>query len=300
MTATEREEAAAVRQREAPQPGRLLGRVLVGSWLIIATALLINGASYYFGDRVQRAYSPEHVLYAPTGRVGHVLGYVGALSIVVGVAMYVVRKRWSRLERVGRLSSWLQVHIFLCTMGPFLVLLHTSFKFGGLAAISFWSMVGAVVSGIIGRYIYVRIPKTLNGRFHSLAAVETQLADVTSALREHGIAEIAHAPGARQAAPLSPWSAARAALAADLHRRAHMRELRRTLSARVHDAEERRRVLRLAGERDRIAQQLALLAPFQRLFRYWHVLHLPVAILMFVTLAIHVAVAFMFGYAWPF
>jgi membrane-associated PAP2 superfamily phosphatase len=50
----------------------------------------------------------------------------------------------------------------------------------------------------------------------------------------------------------------------------------------------------------RLEQQIALLAPFQRLFHYWHVLHLPVALLMFLALAVHVTLAVLFGYAWPF
>ncbi|MBN1199798.1 MAG: hypothetical protein JXA23_10635 [Bacteroidales bacterium] len=38
------------------------------------------------------------------------------------------------------------------------MLFHTSFKFGGLVAISFWSMAAVFFSGIIGRFIYIRIP----------------------------------------------------------------------------------------------------------------------------------------------
>jgi hypothetical protein len=278
-------------------PGRALGRVLVVVWVVIAAALLLNGYAYYFGDRVQRAYTAAHALYAPTGRVGHVLGYIGALCIVVGVGMYVVRKRWHRLERAGRLSSWLQVHIFLCTMGPFLVLLHTSFKFGGLAAISFWSMTAAVISGIIGRYIYVRIPKSLNGSFRALESVEHELHEIGAQLEDAGIPPAATSPLPQ---PSGVWHAVMLAVRADFTRLAELRRMRRVLARQHADAATRRRALSLLSARTRVAQQVALLVPFQRLFRYWHVLHLPVAILMFLTLAIHVAVAITFGYAWPF
>ena len=40
-----------------------------------------------------------------------------------------------------------------------LVLFHTAFKFGGIVAVSFWSMVAVFLSGIIGRFIYIQIPK---------------------------------------------------------------------------------------------------------------------------------------------
>jgi len=45
---------------------------------------------------------------------------------------------------------------------------------------------------------------------------------------------------------------------------------------------------------------MILLELFQRLFRYWHVFRSPLAILMFAIVSIHVAVAILFGYGWPF
>jgi hypothetical protein len=59
-------------------------------------------------------------------------------------------------------------------------------------------------------------------------------------------------------------------------------------------------VLRLAREQRRLRQQALFLVPFQRLFRYWHVLHLPLATIMFLVLAVHVSVSIMFGYTWIF
>jgi hypothetical protein len=43
------------------------------------------------------------------------------------------------------------------------VLLHTSWKFNGLAGAVTLLTVIIVFSGIIGRYIYTRIPRTLDG-----------------------------------------------------------------------------------------------------------------------------------------
>ena len=44
---------------------------------------------------------------------------------------------------------------------------------------------------------------------------------------------------------------------------------------------------------------MILLELFQRLFRCWHMIHLPLAILMFAIVSIHVAVAIRFGCGWP-
>jgi hypothetical protein len=282
--------------------GRLT-KVLVVLWLGLATTVLLAGQEYYRADAGTRAYSELRLLYAPTGVVGHSLGYIGSLAVIVGVAMYMLRKRWAPLARAGRLSDWLQVHIFLCTLGPYLVLLHTSFKFGGIAAISFWAMVAAVASGLIGRYIYAHIPRTIHGTFRSLAALEEEAATVGASIDTLDAAGRRAVAGLLMPAPVPPRSTFRAlafAMAEDWRRRARARAIRRALRRAQLAEEERHRLRALLGERMRLEQQIALLAPFHRLFHYWHVLHLPVALLMFLALALHVTVAIVFGYGWPF
>ena len=54
----------------------------------------------------------------------------------------------------------------------------------------------------------------------------------------------------------------------------------------------------LAQRYRRLAINRAVLVPFGRIFRYWHAVHLPLAIVMAVILTLHIAVAFLLGYAW--
>jgi hypothetical protein len=44
-----------------------------------------------------------------------------------------------------------------------MVLLHTSWKFNGLAGVTTLFTVIIVVSGFVGRYIFTRIPRTMDG-----------------------------------------------------------------------------------------------------------------------------------------
>jgi hypothetical protein len=140
-------------------------RILVVLGGLIGGLSLWGGLEYYVMPLQDRPFSPLHDLYAPTGLIGHGFGIVGTLMILFGVVSYSLRKRVHFLARFGSLRNWLHFHIFLCLLGPFLVLLHTTFKFGGLVAISFWSMALVVASGVFGRWVYVWIPKTINGRF---------------------------------------------------------------------------------------------------------------------------------------
>ncbi len=281
-----------------------LGRhLLVLVWVAVAAVPLVAGLPYYRLSPVQRAYSPLNELFAPTGVVGHGLGVVGTLLLVVGVGTYSLRKRVRPLGRLGSLGGWLDFHIFLCTLGPFLVVLHTGFKVTGIVAIAFWSMVIVVASGVFGRYVYVRIPKTLNGQFLSLQAIEERqrelLADIRASVGEEAALALAGDPVALPERP-GFLRAAVEAVRYDLHARGQRRRMRRALEGRGLAAPARAQALAIAQERARLKQQILILGPFQRAFRYWHAFHLPLALVMLVVVAVHVVVAFLFGYRWVF
>jgi hypothetical protein len=93
---------------------------------------------------------------------GHSLGIVGFSLMLMTETLYSLRKR-SRSARWGRMSAWLQFHIFTGLVGPYMVLLHTSWKFNGLAGVTTLFTVIIVISGFVGRYIFTRIPRTLDG-----------------------------------------------------------------------------------------------------------------------------------------
>ena len=99
----------------------------------------------------------------PAGEVfGHVMGIIGFVFMLMTETLYSLRKR-SRTVKWGKLSNWLQFHIFTGLVGPYMVLLHSSWKFNGIAGITTLFTIIIVVSGFIGRYIFTRIPRTLDG-----------------------------------------------------------------------------------------------------------------------------------------
>src|SRR5512142_654608 len=84
---------------------------------------------------------------------GHAIGAAGFVLMLMTETLYTLRKR-SRVARWGRMSSWLQFHIFTGIVGPYMVLLHSSWKFNGLAGVLMLFTVVIVASGFFGRYIY--------------------------------------------------------------------------------------------------------------------------------------------------
>jgi hypothetical protein len=90
------------------------------------------------------------------------LGIFGFILMLMTEILYSLRNR-SRLARWGRMADWLKFHIFTGLVGPYMVLLHTSWKFNGLAGVITLFTIIIVISGFIGRYIYTLIPRTVEG-----------------------------------------------------------------------------------------------------------------------------------------
>jgi hypothetical protein len=114
-----------------------------------------------------------------SGLFGHLLGILGFILMILTEVLYSFRKRSTR-ARWGKMSDWLEFHIFTGLVGPFLVLLHSSWKFQGLAGAVMLMTILIVVSGIIGRYIYTAIPHTADGSeitYDSIKAISDHAPD---------------------------------------------------------------------------------------------------------------------------
>lgn len=283
---------------------RAYPRVLALVWIIVAAATLTYGLEYYLTPLVERPFTPEHELLKPAGLIGQGYGVIGTLFILLGVASYALRKRVVRTNRVGKLKYWLESHIFLCTLGPFLILLHTSFRFGGLVSIAFWSMVIVVASGVFGRYVFVRIPQTINGRFRSLQEAQQEREQLLGRLQDEfgvGAEELAVVlGGGSTTAPRSLIGSLWFAVQYDLRRRGQSRKVSALLAESGVPAGLRGSASSLIRKEVQLEQQMVLLRPFQRLFRYWHLLHMPLSTVMGLIVLLHIGVAILFGYTWVF
>jgi xanthosine utilization system XapX-like protein len=130
---------------------------------------------------------------AAAGLFGHLLGILGFIMMLMTEILYSLRKR-SQLARWGRMSDWLQFHIFTGLVGPFMVLLHTSWKFNGLAGVVTLLTIIIVVSGFVGRYIYTRIPRTVEGTELESPAGESQSAALARARKMLSVWYAVHIP----------------------------------------------------------------------------------------------------------
>ena len=140
-------------------------------------------------------------LPAASGFLGHSLGVLGFVLMLMTETLYSLRKRAVR-RPWGTMRSWLQFHIFTGIVGPYLVFLHAAWSFQGLAG-ALTLMTGVVVlSGFLGRYIYTAVPRTADGVIVEVQALQTELAEARAEVRrltETGARAAKPSAGVRQA-----------------------------------------------------------------------------------------------------
>ena len=276
--------------------------VLVLIVLVVFLFLGYYGFSYYDTLINERHFHEKNELLKPSGIIGHGIGIAGSLFMIIGVFGYMARKRFRRFSRIGVLKYWLEFHIFLCTLGPILVLYHTSFKFGGIVAVSFWSMVAVVLSGIIGRFIYLQIPRTIQGREFSLNDLSGMENELFLELKDRYnvnyeiIVEM-------NIALSNAESVKRKNLFIRIIERLKfernlMRKINKELKQQKLPKKDFKKVVKIFKSKLVLNRRIAWLSTMQNLLRYWHVAHLPFALIMLVIMIVHIVIAALFGYTW--
>ncbi len=283
-------------------------RIYIGTLTLIVVitfiVLLYIGLPYYKISMEERFFSPDHLLLKPSGVLGHGFGIVGTLCMIFGILLYMARKRMRIFLRLGILKHWLEFHIFLCTIGPILVLFHTSYKFGGLVAVSFWSMVAVFLSGIIGRFIYLQIPRTIEGRELSLNEVKDLKGNIATILStaynltEESINAIVDSAKKKVGIHYSFFLVRFVRHYID--DRKTLGRVKSLIRENKLTGSERRKVVGLVKNELSLNRKIDRLLTMQNLFKYWHVAHLPFALVMLIIMAIHVVITLVFGYRWIF
>lgn len=281
-----------------------LGHVLVWSAaaiLIIAAFVLygLGGWAYYTTPVALRNYDPAYRLLRPSGVAGHLFGVGGFLFMLVPVA-YAARKRIKRLGNAGSIKAWLEVHIFCGIVGPVLVTFHTSFKFNGLVSVAYWSMVMVALSGFVGRYLYVRIPRGLRGIELTHDELDARAAEMNRHLAASALPPDLFTKVAAFEDRLTPPAGGRRSivglLAGEVRMRREFVVLQRELAHAGMGAELLHDAVHVIAERAALIRQAAYLEKTKKLFDLWHIFHMPLVYVMFAIVALHVAVTLYMGY----
>ncbi len=269
--------------------------------IVVFVLLVHKGYDYYKLPLEERPFSEVHKALKPGGMLGHGYGIIGTLMMIVGVFGYMIRKRVKALYRLGRLKYWLEFHIFLCTLGPMLVLFHSAFKFGGLISISFWSMVAVVLSGVIGRFIYIQIPRTVEGEELNIEDIQEMQEKIKTDLRDNY--DIKEETYKKLVSFLDSKEETPGILATifnfNFSERKKLSKIKSLLKKEI-SKEHFNDFINLIKKEISLNTKISHLSLMKKLFGYWHVIHLPFALIMLIIAIVHVGIAIAFGYTWKF
>ena len=253
-------------------------------WLAFITIIIIT--LVYLSKVIQVDGIP-----AASELFGHGLGIVGFILMLMTETLYTLRKR-SRSARWGKMSTWLRFHIFTGLVGPYMVLLHSSWKFNGLAGIVMLLTVIIVFSGIVGRYIYTAVPRTLEGVEVEASELERQIDFVERALQDW---QKTRPETARVLAPLlkevrrpievSPRRIfTRAFENASFSIRFRLACLRLGKPARAQAIE----IQNIIQRKRTLQRQINSLVITRQLMSTWHTIHIPIGLVLFSTAFVHI------------
>lgn len=331
--------------RESARAGAAFKRHFF-EWSLVLTVVTVAlmGAYESIAEKYLPAYSmlsllhrhgflkDYSIVYEPSKGIWHPVGWAGSAMMVV-MMLYTVRKRVPFLRSFGSMRRWLSMHMFLGILGPLMVTFHTTFKLHGLIATSFWCMIVTMVFGILGRYIYVQIPRGVSGAELGVKDIEKAVEGIDAALgryltnayasnllAELGVEDkgrivraldvegkrlglssnhisnlLSEISGPAAEKPGNSLFALFYMLAADFRNHFRIYGLRKILKERYSLTGRRRdEILFLLKKKAALIKRKDLLSTSQKLLHHWHVLHVPLAIVMFIIMFLHVTVYYIF------
>lgn len=237
---------------------------------------------------------------------GYWFGIVGG-SLMLLLLLYPMRKRLRFMSKWLTVKFWFRLHMVFGVLGPVLIMMHSSYHLGSLnGRIALFSMLIVAISGLFGRYFYTRIHYGLYGKKATFASLRADSESISSKLGP--LFELQ--PKAKKLltdyeqrvmqAPRGPISSAvhwvsMRILAARLYHSV-IRALNKKLLTAAHlkgwdKAKVRRKQLRLRSmllEHRKVLRQVLELQFYERLFAIWHLLHMPLFIMMVITGFVHV------------
>ncbi len=276
----------------------------------VIVAIAAYGQRYYLLSAAERPWDPLHSVLRPSGSLGIKLGMLGTAMFLV-IFLYPIRKRIAWWAKRGSSRHWLDFHVILGLAAPVIIAFHASFKFGGLAGMAFWIMTAVALSGIVGRYLYSQIPRSLSSAEVSLKELRLQQAALMDDLAKQkflnpaALAPIFAIPTDDEIRTMPAYRMILVMMELDMLRPLQVARLRNraegfgalTLGGLLATSNrELERIVTSAKQCSALAKRIAFLGRTQKVFHLWHVVHRPFSYSFAVLAVIHIGVVISLGF----
>ena len=303
---------ASLKSRKKELGHRIRVFIAAATALVVLTAIGVYGASYYILPIEQRPYSDKHELLRPSGTIGLKLGILGTALFCI-IFLYALRKVIPWLGRWGTARHWMDFHVIAGVSAPIVIAYHASFKFQGIAGIAFWIMLAVALSGVIGRYLYSQIPRSLTAAELSLNDLQSSERSLADALIEQSLYSTERlnrtllVPSKEHIRAIGPLRAVGEMIVLDIGMPFRIAGLRRSacdfggslrsiggLISTGNDEVES--IVRLVRQKASLSKRVVFLDQTQKVFHLWHVIHRPFSYAFAILALIHIAVVMGLGF----
>src|ERR1039458_9298004 len=263
--------------------------------IVITVALAVHGLPYYLLSSAHRVISPHHAELKPSGTLGKALGIAGTVMLLL-IYLYPLRKKWKWLAKKGKTKNWLDYHILMGLAAPVLITFHSAFKLRGIAGLAYWSMIAVVISGIVGRYLYNRIPRKLGEAEMSLDEMEKLKAELTvqieaqNVLSRDELNRLLVLPSTDEVQRLPLLKALWLVISLDVRRWIAIGRLRLDAAAHVKNHRDLLAILGVVKKQAALSKDVLFLSKIRQLFRLWHIVHRPFSYALAILAVLHIFV----------
>jgi hypothetical protein len=224
----------------------------------------------------------------PNSVVGYSLGTAGFLLMLNTLIGYSIRKRWQGFHW-GQMNTWLQLHVFTGLVGPYLVLLHSGWRFQGLAGVLMLATLVVTLSGVVARYIYTAVPRTLDGVEVATYELETRIEVMDQELAALGSPDLGRALVAAADVPERGWRLVLARPWLRWRTQQQARHAMQTLDP-AHRAPADK-MCQLLAQRQQLLMEMHSVEVTRRLLALWYLFHIPLTFALFTLAFVHIGAA---------
>ncbi len=270
-----------------------LDTVLFVLFVVGTLTLLFRGWQFYPLGVGARVDHEDFRVLGPSSALGQAYGIAGTCLMLTNL-LYLVRRRFARLS-VGSLRAWLDIHAFTGLFGGMLVIFHSAFQIRStMSLVTIGSLFVVLGTGIVGRFLYSLAPRPDLRRLHHALELLDQCGPGLGRILHQQVAlvprtsEPAHGSLLAAFLTLPEWRR---------ELRARRREIEQVLAHyQQHVPAELRRLSRPIAECRRLYSAEVRAAAAGALLRSWRALHRFSALLMVSLVAMHIAVAWYYGF----
>ena len=235
---------------------------------------------------------------------GHALGYIGG-SCMVATQLYRLGKRYA--PRFGSVQAWMEAHIWLGVLGLVYAFFHTTQNFREpIAVATFVTMLVAILTGVVGRYLLYLVPRSQAGQQLALEEIEQNVQTLNRRIEE-GFVD--RRQGYTMMVKIDSLAAAEEEvdpssqklltgivrlLGADRRQRKAIEGLRGEVEGQA-EAGKAAGVMRLLKEKARLERSLRRYALLASVLKRYRVVHVTSSNVMFGALVVHIAHSLMYS-----